>query len=151
MIICYLLVINCITFSLWLLLSLSLCYFRDVAWVGEHMNFEACMDIMDLLYEKEEFLDLFNTSNCLAASILARLFYFTWFRTYWSSIFFFGEYSILSLRSTINHCLCRLPRMLLQFLYKGGNSLFSLGVRLWDYIFIDPFFFAWFILNTWCH
>nr|GMD26360.1 cyclin-J18 isoform X1 [Ipomoea batatas] len=47
---------------------------KDVARVGEHMNFEACMDIMDLLYEKEEFLDLFNTSNCLAASILARYF-----------------------------------------------------------------------------
>nr|GMD26547.1 cyclin-J18 isoform X2 [Ipomoea batatas] len=73
---------------------------KDVARVGEHMNFEACMDIMDLLYEKEEFLDLFNTSNCLAASILARL-----------------------------------PRMLLQFLYKGGNSLFSLGddnISQWD-------------------
>lgn len=110
-----------------------------MARVGEHVNFEACMDIMDLLYEKEEFLDLFNTSNCLAASILARLFYFSWFRTDWSSIFF-------NIPSWVCHCLCRLPRMLLQFLYKGGSSLFSLGVRLWDCIFIDPFYF-----DFWAH
>ncbi|XP_019176543.1 PREDICTED: cyclin-J18 [Ipomoea nil] len=50
---------------------------KDVARVGEHMNFEACMDIMDLLYEKEEFLDLFNTSNCLAASILVATYVIT--------------------------------------------------------------------------
>lgn len=45
---------------------------RGVARVGEHVNFEACMDIMDLLYEKEETSILFSSPILLAASILAR-------------------------------------------------------------------------------
>lgn len=46
---------------------------RGVAKVGELVNFEACMDIMDLLYEKEETSILFSSPVLLAASILARL------------------------------------------------------------------------------
>ncbi|KAK8657456.1 hypothetical protein V6N13_035691 [Hibiscus sabdariffa] len=44
--------------------------FKGVAKVGELMNFEACMDLMDLLYEKEETSLLFSSPCKLAASIL---------------------------------------------------------------------------------
>ncbi|XP_010554376.1 PREDICTED: cyclin-J18-like isoform X2 [Tarenaya hassleriana] len=44
--------------------------FKEVAKVGELLNFEACMDMMDLLYEKEEASILFGSSASLAASIL---------------------------------------------------------------------------------
>nr|XP_043607666.1 cyclin-J18 isoform X1 [Erigeron canadensis] len=43
---------------------------REVATVGDHLNFEVCMDIMDLLYEKEETSILYNSPLSLAASIL---------------------------------------------------------------------------------
>ncbi|KAG2701722.1 hypothetical protein I3843_06G053500 [Carya illinoinensis] len=44
--------------------------FKGIAKVGELLNFEACMDIMDLVYEKEE-TSLLHSSRSLAASILA--------------------------------------------------------------------------------
>ncbi|OMO60831.1 hypothetical protein CCACVL1_23861 [Corchorus capsularis] len=44
--------------------------FKEVAKVGELVNFEACMDVMDLLYEKEETSLLFSAPRSLAASIL---------------------------------------------------------------------------------
>ncbi|KAK9277124.1 hypothetical protein L1049_006663 [Liquidambar formosana] len=44
--------------------------FRGVARVGELVNFEGCMDIMDLLYEKEETSILYRAPRSLAASIL---------------------------------------------------------------------------------
>ncbi|GLT90592.1 hypothetical protein SLE2022_085170 [Rubroshorea leprosula] len=44
--------------------------FKGVAKVGELMSFEACMDLMDLLYEKEETSILFCSPCSLAASIL---------------------------------------------------------------------------------
>ncbi|KAG7563271.1 Cyclin-like superfamily [Arabidopsis suecica] len=44
--------------------------FKEVAKVGEYLNFEACMDMMDLLYEKEETSLLYQYSKSLAASIL---------------------------------------------------------------------------------
>ncbi|CAH9095921.1 unnamed protein product [Cuscuta epithymum] len=50
---------------------------KDVARVGEHVSYEACMDIMDLLYEMEETSVLFTTSKCLAASILAAAYVIT--------------------------------------------------------------------------
>lgn len=50
---------------------------KDVARVGEHVNFEACLDIMDLLYEKEDTSILFSTSKCLAASILVATYVIT--------------------------------------------------------------------------
>ncbi|KVH96392.1 Cyclin-like protein [Cynara cardunculus var. scolymus] len=34
---------------------------KEVAIVGYHLNFEVCMDIMDLLYEKEETSDLYSS------------------------------------------------------------------------------------------
>ncbi|KAG6650659.1 hypothetical protein CIPAW_06G058600 [Carya illinoinensis] len=43
--------------------------FKGIAKVGELLNFEACMDIMDLVYEKEE-TSLLHSSRSLAASIL---------------------------------------------------------------------------------
>ncbi|PNX71463.1 cyclin-j18-like protein, partial [Trifolium pratense] len=43
---------------------------RGVAKVGELINFEACMEIMDLLYEKEETSFLYRSPHSLAASIL---------------------------------------------------------------------------------
>lgn len=45
--------------------------FREVAKVGELVNFEAGMDIMDLIYEKEEASMLYTNPHSLAASILA--------------------------------------------------------------------------------
>ncbi|GMJ09632.1 cyclin J18 [Hibiscus trionum] len=44
--------------------------FKGVAKVGELVSFEACMDVMDLLYEKEETSLLFSSPCSLAASIL---------------------------------------------------------------------------------
>ncbi|KAI3736084.1 hypothetical protein L6452_15617 [Arctium lappa] len=43
---------------------------KEVATVGYHLNFEVCMDIMDLLYEKEETSALYSSPCFLAASIL---------------------------------------------------------------------------------
>ncbi|KAM7463368.1 hypothetical protein LguiA_031489 [Lonicera macranthoides] len=48
---------------------------KGVAKVGEHVTFEACMDIMDLLYEKEETSIHYSSPRSLAASILARVFF----------------------------------------------------------------------------
>ncbi|XP_057961638.1 cyclin-J18 [Malania oleifera] len=47
-----------------------LAQFREVVRVGELVKFEACMDIMDLLYEKEETSILYCSPCSLAASIL---------------------------------------------------------------------------------
>ncbi|KAK9934635.1 hypothetical protein M0R45_021772 [Rubus argutus] len=44
--------------------------FKGVAKVGELVNFEAGMDIMDLLYEKEETTMLYANPHSLAASVL---------------------------------------------------------------------------------
>eukprot|EP00257_Ricinus_communis_P017904 XP_015576461.1 cyclin-J18 isoform X2 [Ricinus communis] len=44
--------------------------FREVAKVGDFLNSEACMDIMDLLYEKEETSVLYSSPRSLAASTL---------------------------------------------------------------------------------
>ncbi|OIT04200.1 PREDICTED: cyclin-J18 [Nicotiana attenuata] len=50
---------------------------REVARVGEQLNIEACMDIMDLLYEKGE-ISSFNTSpRHLAASIMVAAYLIT--------------------------------------------------------------------------
>lgn len=54
----------------WCHLSTS-SYYRGVAKVGELLRFEACMDIMDLLYEKEGTLTLYRSPRSLAASTLA--------------------------------------------------------------------------------
>jgi len=43
---------------------------RAVAKVGELISIEVCMDIMDLLYEKEEMSVHFRSPKSLAASIL---------------------------------------------------------------------------------
>ncbi|XP_006492297.1 cyclin-J18 isoform X3 [Citrus sinensis] len=53
-----------------LLLEELLLQFKGVAKVGELLRFEACMDIMDLLYEKEETSTLYRSPRSLAASIL---------------------------------------------------------------------------------
>nr|DAD32350.1 TPA_asm: hypothetical protein HUJ06_011201 [Nelumbo nucifera] len=45
--------------------------FRELARVGELVNFETCMNIMDLLYETEETSSLYASPCSLAASILA--------------------------------------------------------------------------------
>lgn len=47
------------------------CEYRAVARVGELVNLEVCMDIMDLLYEKDETSILYSSPRPLAASILA--------------------------------------------------------------------------------
>ncbi|KAK4841801.1 hypothetical protein QYF36_010708 [Acer negundo] len=45
--------------------------FKEVARVGEFVSFEACMDLMDLLYEKEETSILYRSPRSLAASVAA--------------------------------------------------------------------------------
>ncbi|KAM7271832.1 hypothetical protein ACFE04_031046 [Oxalis oulophora] len=44
---------------------------KAMATVGKNVNFEACMDIMDLLYEKEETSILYTSPTALAASVSA--------------------------------------------------------------------------------
>ncbi|XP_074345821.1 cyclin-J18 isoform X2 [Apium graveolens] len=44
--------------------------FKGVARVGKQVNFEACMEIMDICYEKEQTSILFSSPISLAASIL---------------------------------------------------------------------------------
>ncbi|KAL3650648.1 hypothetical protein CASFOL_007051 [Castilleja foliolosa] len=45
--------------------------FKAIARVGEHVKYEACMDVIDLLYEHEETTSLLHSSpQALAASIL---------------------------------------------------------------------------------
>ncbi|KAI4357424.1 hypothetical protein L6164_001372 [Bauhinia variegata] len=53
-----------------LLLEQLLIQIKIVARVGELINFEACMEIMDLLYEKEETSCLYSHPLYVAASIL---------------------------------------------------------------------------------
>ena len=48
--------------------------FREVAKVGELVNWEACMDVMDLLYEKEETTVFYRSPCSSAAAILVCLF-----------------------------------------------------------------------------
>lgn len=45
--------------------------FKEVAAVGKLLSFEACRDVMDLLYEKEDMTRLYRSPRPLAASILA--------------------------------------------------------------------------------
>ncbi|KAK9222941.1 hypothetical protein WN944_011382 [Citrus x changshan-huyou] len=54
-----------------LLLEELLLQFKGVAKVGELLRFEACMYLMDLLYEKEETSTLYRSPRSLAASTLA--------------------------------------------------------------------------------
>ncbi|KAL3814534.1 hypothetical protein ACJIZ3_015802 [Penstemon smallii] len=51
--------------------------FKVVARVGEHVDFEACMDIMDLLYEKEVMPVLYSSPCFKAASILVAAYVIT--------------------------------------------------------------------------
>lgn len=53
--------------------SLSVLLYRGISLTGECIKLEACCDIMDLLYEKEETFDLFSSPPSLAASVLACL------------------------------------------------------------------------------
>jgi hypothetical protein len=57
--------------------------FRGVAKVGEVLDFEACMDIMDLLYEKDETSIRYPPCS-LAASILACLSFLFFFFSFFS-------------------------------------------------------------------
>ncbi|KAI9170360.1 hypothetical protein LWI28_026799 [Acer negundo] len=51
--------------------------FKEVARVGEFVSFEACMDLMDLLYEKEETSILYRSPRSLAASVLVAAYVIT--------------------------------------------------------------------------
>ncbi|KAJ9708629.1 hypothetical protein PVL29_000588 [Vitis rotundifolia] len=57
--------------------------FKGIAKVGELVNFEACLDIMDLLYEKEETSVLYSSPCSLAASILVASYVITVPRQKW--------------------------------------------------------------------
>ncbi|KAA8529881.1 hypothetical protein F0562_034514 [Nyssa sinensis] len=63
--------------SIWLHLDEEIRYmilipYLGVARVGDSLNFEACMDISYLLYEKEKTSTLYSSPRFLAASILDR-------------------------------------------------------------------------------
>ncbi|XP_027913236.1 cyclin-J18-like isoform X3 [Vigna unguiculata] len=57
--------------------------FKGVARVGELISIEVCMDIMDLLYEKEEMSVHFRSPKSLAASILVTSYVITVPRQKW--------------------------------------------------------------------
>ncbi|KAI3889642.1 hypothetical protein MKX03_007664 [Papaver bracteatum] len=59
---------------------------RGLARVGDLVKLEACMDIMDLLYETEETSVLYNSPCFLAAAILACLFVILSINTPFSAI-----------------------------------------------------------------
>ncbi|KAL3502125.1 hypothetical protein ACH5RR_036574 [Cinchona calisaya] len=50
---------------------------KGVAQVGEYVKLDDCLDIMDLLYEKEETMVLYNSSCSLAASVLVAAYVIT--------------------------------------------------------------------------
>ncbi|XP_047342689.1 cyclin-J18 isoform X3 [Impatiens glandulifera] len=52
------------------ILEKHLIQFKGIAIVGELLNFEACMDIMDLLYEEQELSTLYYNPESLSAAIL---------------------------------------------------------------------------------
>ncbi|XP_020697221.1 cyclin-J18 isoform X2 [Dendrobium catenatum] len=51
--------------------------FRELSKVGSLVSLEVCMEIMDLLYEKEQTSMLFSSPHALAASILVAAYFFT--------------------------------------------------------------------------
>ncbi|KAF5948060.1 hypothetical protein HYC85_014017 [Camellia sinensis] len=55
---------------------LAIIWLEGIATVGKLVNFDACMDIMELLYEKDQTSALYNSPKYLAASILACAFTF---------------------------------------------------------------------------
>ncbi|RZC61761.1 hypothetical protein C5167_023535 [Papaver somniferum] len=59
---------------------------RKLARVGDLVKLEACMDIMDVLYETEETSVLYNSPDFLAAAILACLFVILAINTPFSAI-----------------------------------------------------------------
>eukprot|EP00268_Persea_americana_P040891 TRINITY_DN40707_c0_g1_i4.p2 TRINITY_DN40707_c0_g1~~TRINITY_DN40707_c0_g1_i4.p2 ORF type:complete len:109 (+),score=24.01 TRINITY_DN40707_c0_g1_i4:440-766(+) len=44
--------------------------FRELSKVGDLVNFDACMNVMDLLYETEETSMIYSSPHSLAASVL---------------------------------------------------------------------------------
>ncbi|KAI5677998.1 hypothetical protein M9H77_08948 [Catharanthus roseus] len=50
---------------------------KGISLTGECIKLEACCDIMDLLYEKEETFDLFSSPRSLAASVLVAAYVIT--------------------------------------------------------------------------
>ncbi|XP_044494723.1 cyclin-J18 [Mangifera indica] len=60
-----------------LFLEELLLQFKGVAKIGEFVSFEACMDLMDLLYEKEETSILYRSPRSLATAILVAAYVIT--------------------------------------------------------------------------
>ncbi|XWS64034.1 hypothetical protein CRYUN_Cryun06bG0152400 [Craigia yunnanensis] len=70
--------------------------FKEVAKVGEVVSFEACMDVMDLLYEKEETSILFSSPCSLAASILVTSYLVTVPKQQWEfPVLPWGKFSLV--------------------------------------------------------
>ncbi|OWM83701.1 hypothetical protein CDL15_Pgr004131 [Punica granatum] len=70
--------------------------FREVAKVGEHLNFEACLDVMDLLYEEDT--SILHCSPCsLAAAVLVASYLITVPKQRW-------EFPILSWVKFLTAC-----------------------------------------------
>lgn len=93
--------------------------FRVVAKVGDLVNFEACMDVMDLLYEKEKTSTLYSSPHSLAASVLVFKLYFSRSNFLDISFFllssFFIRDSLCSILLQVASYLVTVPRQRLEF------------------------------------
>ncbi|GMN38324.1 hypothetical protein TIFTF001_007561 [Ficus carica] len=87
------------------LLEELLIQLKEVAKIGDLVNFEACMDILDLLYEKEKMSTAFCSPSSLAASILVASYVITVPKQRW-------EFPILPwgmLENMAGMALCAIP------------------------------------------
>lgn len=72
--------------------------FKGIATVGKLVNFEACMDIMDLLYEKDQTSALYNSPKYLAASVLVASYVITVPKQRWEfPVLPWGNISVLEI------------------------------------------------------
>ncbi|XP_068331738.1 cyclin-J18 [Pyrus communis] len=97
--------------------------FKGVAKVGELVNFEAGMDIMDLLYEKEETSMLYTNPRSLAASVLACL------QNRILVLVNVANFGLL-FSNFVSMLFCRLLHISSRYLNRCWNFLFFLGLSL---------------------
>ncbi|KAJ9546898.1 hypothetical protein OSB04_019441 [Centaurea solstitialis] len=98
--------IGTLNIAYWFLEDLVI-HLKEVATVGYHLNFEVCMDIMDLLYEKEETSALYASPRSLAASILVASYVITVPKQTWEfPILPWDVFELLNIRNncvTVKH------------------------------------------------
>jgi len=97
--------------------------YRGVARVGELISIEVCMDIMDLLYEKEEMSVHFRSPKSLAASILVySLLLISKFQVLWANNLLQSSNILLKVTSYV----ITVPRQKWEFpLLAWGKKLFD--------------------------